>query len=162
MCVVCVFRRHSDQSPATVSRLHGMQNYQNRQSRQISPAQFFEKILHQRGTLPGEYPCRHLRLRMKQLAARRGISPFRIGSPVYDTPHLRPSSSSRTHHAGFNGHIKRTFVQVFPPCGMHGCRQGLHLGMRRRVTERFDEVMPPAHYPARCHDHGADRHLFLT
>ena len=44
---------------------------------------------------------------------------------------------------------------------MHGCRQGLHLGMRPRVTERFDEVMPPTHYPARCHDHGADRHLFL-
>ncbi len=25
---------------------------------------------------------------------------------------------------------------------MHGCREGLHLGMGRRVTERFDEVMP--------------------
>ena len=114
MCCVCsavIPTKVRQPSP----RLHGMQNYQNRQSRQISPAQFLKKILHQRGTLPGEYPCRHLRLRMKQLAARRGISPFRIGSPVYDTPHLRPSSSSRTHHAGFDGHIKRTFVQVFPP-----------------------------------------------
>ena len=81
-----------------------------------------------------------------------------VGSP-YDPPHLSPGDRPGAHDARLDGDVERTVGQVLAPERRGGGRQRLHLGMRRGVAQRLDQVVPAAHDPAARDDDRPDGHL---
>ena len=84
---------------------------------------------------------------------------FGIGGPVNHATDLRPIARAGTHNARFNRYIQTALGQVFAPDRSGGRRNRLHLGMRRRIVQRFDQVVSATDYPIAPNHHGSDRNL---
>ena len=56
---------------------------------------------------------------------------------------------------------RRTPLQVFAAEGRRRGREGLHLGMGRRIGERFDKVVATAHHRTVGYNYRTDRHLLF-
>ena len=54
-----------------------------------------------------------------------------------------------------------TPLQVFAAEGRRRGREGLHLGMGRRIGERFDKVVATAHHRTVGYNYRTDRHLLF-
>ena len=121
--------------------------------------QFSKKAADQLPAFGFEYPSPYRCFRVEHGLRDRRNAAFGIGGPVNHATDLRPIARAGTHHARFNRYIEMALGQVFAPDLSAGRRNRLHLGMRRRIVQRFDQVVSATDYPIAPNHHGSDRNL---
>lgn len=121
--------------------------------------QFSKKAADQLPAFGFEYPSPYRCFRVEHGLRDRRNAAFGIGGPVNHATDLRPIARAGTHHARFNRYIQTALGQVFAPDRSGGRRNRLHLGMRRRIVQRFDQVVSATDYPIAPNHHGSDRNL---
>ena len=121
--------------------------------------QFSKKAADQLPAFGFEYPSPYRCFRVEHGLRDRRNAAFGIGGPVNHATDLRPIARAGTHNARFNRYIQTALGQVFAPDRSGGRRNRLHLGMRRRIVQRFDQVVSATDYPIAPNHHGSDRNL---
>ena len=121
--------------------------------------QFSKKAADQLPAFGFEYPSPYRCFRVEHGLRDRRNAAFGIGGPVNHATDLRPIARAGTHNARFNRYIQTALGQVFAPDRSSGRRNRLHLGMRRRIVQRFDQVVSSTDYPIAPNHHGSDRNL---
>ena len=111
----------------------------------------FEEVLHQASAFFFKHTARNSSLRVEHIRCKLAVSPFLVGSTIYDMWNLCPSDSTGTHGAWFHGYVKGAVGEVFAAKGVCCCRDCLHLGMGSNVSKSFCQVMGTRYYPPSTH-----------
>ena len=118
-----------------------------------------KKGLYQFTTFVLQYACCDLAFGVQGTRCEEGKAPLGVGCTIDHTRNLRPTDSTCTHDAGFDGDIERALREVFATqCLCGGC-DGLHLGVCRDIGERLGEVVSAPDNLIACNDDATDGHF---
>lgn len=120
-----------------------------------------EKVLHQQPAFFFENTCRDAAFGMQGAGSELMIAAFGVGSAVDDARYLRPSQCPCTHGAGLNGDVECAVGQVLAAQLVAGRRDGLHLGVGRRVGQRLCQVVGAGHDALFADDNCPDGYFSL-